>query len=149
MGQSFQEIGIKGDKTENLIHRIGELVIPQHVRKVIVICGINTRNCDKPSDIAKALILCCNLDVIKTKTNQNNSPCHSGICYSFCLPGLFLGPKNKGNSFGRQKLLQTNSMLKEKCSQVPNVAYLQPDSDWVTTNTELELYTVISMGFML
>ena len=30
-------------------------------------------------------------------------------------------------------------MLKEKCSQVPNVAYLQPESDWVKTNTELEM----------
>ena len=30
-------------------------------------------------------------------------------------------------------------MLKEKCSQVPNVAYLQPESGWVKTNTELEI----------
>ena len=30
-------------------------------------------------------------------------------------------------------------MLKEKCSQVPNVAYLQLESDWVRTNTELEM----------
>ena len=30
-------------------------------------------------------------------------------------------------------------MLTEKCSQVPNVAYLQPESDCVMTNTELEM----------
>ena len=48
-------------------------------------------------------------------------------------------PRNKGNSLRRQKLLQTNKMLKEKCNQVPNVAYLQPESDWVKTNTELEM----------
>ena len=47
-------------------------------------------------------------------------------------------PRNKGNSFRRQKLLQTNNMLKEKCSQIPNVRYLKPESDWVKTNTELE-----------
>ena len=30
-------------------------------------------------------------------------------------------------------------MLKEKCIQIPNVAYLEPESDWVKTNTELEI----------
>ena len=45
--------------------------------------------------------------------------------------------RNNGNSFRRQKLLQTNNMLKKKCSQTPNVAYLKPESDRVKTNTEL------------
>ena len=48
-------------------------------------------------------------------------------------------PRNKGNSLRRQKLLQANNILKEKCSQVPNVAYLQHESDWAKTNTELEM----------
>ena len=30
-------------------------------------------------------------------------------------------------------------MLKEKCSHIPNVAYLEPKSDWVKTDTEVEI----------
>ena len=30
-------------------------------------------------------------------------------------------------------------MLKDKSIQIPNVAYLEPESDWVKTNTELEI----------
>ena len=30
-------------------------------------------------------------------------------------------------------------MLKKKCIQIPNVAYLEPESDWVKTNTELKI----------
>ena len=30
-------------------------------------------------------------------------------------------------------------MSKEKCSQIPNIAYLQPESDWIMTNSELEM----------
>ena len=28
-------------------------------------------------------------------------------------------------------------MLKDKCSQIPNVAYIEPESAWVKTNMEL------------
>ena len=48
--------------------------------------------------------------------------------------------KNKWNSFGRQKLLETSNMLKQKCSHIPNVLYLEPESDWVKTNTELAYF---------
>ena len=64
---------------------------------------------------------------MKTKANQNNCPCNGILS------------RSRGNSLSRQKLLQTNIMLKEKCSQVPNFAYLQTESDWVNTNTELEM----------
>ena len=100
-------------------------VIPQHVRKVAIICRTNNLERDKPSDITN--VLRCNFDIIESKTNQNNCPCNGILS------------RSKGSSLRRQKLLQTNIMLKEKCSQVPNFAYLQTESDWVNTNTELEM----------
>ena len=30
-------------------------------------------------------------------------------------------------------------MLKDKCSQMPNVVYVEPEASWVKTNTELEI----------
>ena len=30
-------------------------------------------------------------------------------------------------------------MLKKKCIQIPNIAYLEPESDWVKTNTALKI----------
>ena len=32
---------IKGDRTENLLYRIEDLIIPQHLKKFVIICGTN------------------------------------------------------------------------------------------------------------
>ena len=60
--------GIKGDRTENLIHRIEDLLIPQHVKKDVIICGTNNLDRDRPSDIANALI--CAAILTLSKQNQ-------------------------------------------------------------------------------
>ena len=80
---------------------------------------------DRPSDIANALICAAILILLKQKQIR------------IIVHGILL--RNKRNSLRRQKLLETNNMQKEKCSQIPNFAHLQPKSDWVKTNTELEM----------
>ena len=80
---------------------------------------------DRFSDIANALICTEILILLKQKQIKINA---SDIL-----------PRNKGNSFRRQKLLKTNNMLKGKCSQIPNVLYVEPESAWVKTNMELEI----------
>ena len=50
-----------------MIHRIEGLVIPQHVRMVVIICGKNNLDGDRPSDIANALICAAILILLKQK----------------------------------------------------------------------------------
>ena len=57
--------GTKGDRTENLICRIGNLIIPQHIKKVVIICGTNKLDRDRPSDIAIAFICAAILILVK------------------------------------------------------------------------------------
>ena len=51
-------------------------------------------------------------------------------------------PRNKAKSLRRKKLIETNNMLKYKCSQMPHIIYLEPESSWVKQDLELniELY---------
>ena len=124
-GKQIVNCDIKGDRTKKLLHRIEDLVIALHVRKIAIICGTNNLDRHRSSDNGNALICAASLILLKQK--QIKIIVHDIL------------PRNKQNSLRRQKLLQTNSMLKEKCSQVPNIAYLQPESDWVKTNTELQM----------
>ena len=51
-------------------------------------------------------------------------------------------PRNRAKSLRRKKLIETNNMLKYKCSRIPNVMYLEPESNWVKQDSKLnmELY---------
>ena len=89
------------------------------MKKIVIICGTNNLNRDTPSDISNPLTWAPILILLKQKQIK------------IIVSGIL--PRNKGNNFRRQKLLQTNNMLKEKCSRIPKIAYLEPESDWVRT----------------
>ena len=73
----------------------------------------------------KRINLCWNFETTKMKTKENNCLWHS--------------PKEQREYLQNQKLLQTNNIFQEKCSQILNVPYLAPELDWVKTHTELEI----------
>ena len=66
-GKQTVNCGIKRDRTKNLIQRIEDPVIPQHVRKVVTICRTNNLEREKPSDITKLLICATILILLKQK----------------------------------------------------------------------------------
>ena len=66
-GKETVNCGIKRDRTKNLIQRIEDPVIPQHVRKVVTICRTNNLEREKPSDITKLLICATILILLKQK----------------------------------------------------------------------------------
>ena len=47
---------IKGDRTENLIFKIQDLIFQQHIKQILIICGTNNPDFDRASNIANALI---------------------------------------------------------------------------------------------
>ena len=104
-GNQIINCGTKRDRTENLIYIVEDLIIPQHEKKIVIICGKSNLDRDRPSETANALI--CSAILILLKQKQ----------IKIIVCGIF--PRNKENTFRRQKLLQINSILKEKCSQIP------------------------------
>ena len=58
------ELG-KIDKIENMLCRINQSSIPRHTNTVVIICGTNNLDRDKPSDITNGLI--CAVAVLQLK----------------------------------------------------------------------------------
>ena len=104
-------------KLKNMLCRINQSNIPRHTNAVAIICGTNNLDRDKPSDITNGLI--CDVAVLQLKHEKLK------IVISDILP------RNNGKIFRRKKLIETNNILRYKCSQIPNVMYLEPESSWV------------------
>ena len=47
-------------------------------------------------------------------------------------------PRKKAKRLRRKKLIEMSNMLKCKCSQIPNVMYLQRESIWEKQDSELK-----------
>ena len=106
--------GIRGDKIENTLCRINQSSIPRHTNTVVIICGTNNLDQHKPSDITNRLIYA--VAVLQLK--------HEKLKIIMIIISDIL-PRKKGKGFRRKKLIETNNMLKYKCSQIPNVRYLE------------------------
>ena len=128
------ELG-KIDKIENMLCRINQSSIPRHTNTVAIICGTNNLDRDKPSDITNGLI--CAVAVLQLKHEKLK------IVISDILA------RNKGKSFRRKKLVETNDMLKYKCSQIPNVMYLEPEPSWVNKIRNLIWNYLMKTNFTL
>ena len=57
--------------------------------------------------------------------------------------------RNKAKRLRRKKLIETNDVLKYKCSQIPNVMYLEPESRLVKQDSELYIDYIIKKNFTL
>ena len=105
--------GIRGDKVENILYRISQSVIPHHTNKVVIISGTSNIDRDNPSDITNGLL--CAVALLQLKHKKLKT----------IISGIL--PRNKAKGFRRKKLIETNNILKYKCSQIPNVTYLEPE----------------------
>ena len=124
-GKEASNCRIRGDKVENMLYRKNQSSIPHHTNTVIVICGTNNLDRDKPSDITNGLI--CAVVFLQLKHKKSK----------IVISGIL--PRNKAKSLRRKKLIETKNMLRYEYSHIPNVMYLEPESSWVKQDSELTM----------
>ena len=99
--------GISGDKTQHVLWRAENLVIPSSVKFIIVHCGTNNLDYDDPNCIAKGIL------------NIGKSLLHKAPTSNMLLTGLL--PRDKCNSNRRKRLKKVNSYLPSLCKNENNM----------------------------
>ena len=110
-------LGIGGDKTQNVLWRMRNLRLSHNIKFVIVHCGTNNIDLNSADDIANALIQ------IAKKVYIYNPDVK--VVLSSILP------RDNNISIRRNKIIKTNNILKDACKVSNNVYYFQHDHDWL------------------
>ena len=110
------EIG--GDKTQNVLWRSNNIPLPQSLKYVVINCGTNNLDKDNPDEISDGLICIALLFQKRLKQLQ------------IVANGII--PRDPPNTRRRQKLLEVNQLLRDKCTSYNSLYFLKPDTDWTT-----------------
>ena len=116
--------GISVDKTQHVLWRAENLVIPSSVKFIIVHCGTNNLDYDDPNCIAKGIL---NIG----KSWLNKAPTSNII-----LTGLL--PRDKFNSNRRKRLKTVNSYLVSLCKNENNMLYMDQGRGWTLDDHTLD-----------
>ena len=81
---------------------------------MVINCGTNNLDTDNPDEISDGLICIALLFQKRLKHLQINR----------------LIPRDATNTRRRQKLLEVNQLLRDKCTSYNSVYFLKPDTDW-------------------
>ena len=101
-GNKFINLGISGDRVENILSRARDILLPPSLKNVAVRCGTNNIDNDPTHDIVEGLI------AISSVFKNNSSNSNIFIC------GIF--PRNKSFSINRLIIDEVNNLLKSKYS---------------------------------
>ena len=115
--------GIGGDSIQNLLWRVDHLSLPVSLRVAVLLCGTNNMQHDEPKDIAEGVIAC------GSKLVEKDPQLH------VVITGIL--PRYQFPSERRNRIQQTNYMLKSKC-WTKGFKYIEPSSQWVSATGELE-----------
>ena len=116
-------LGIGGDRVENVLWRAIDLPLPLSVKNVVILCGTNNISIDTPCDIANSIISIGS--ILQTKS--------SGINVSIC--GLI--PRDEGWSVNRVLINEVNEILKHQCN-INGFAFIFQDNGWTFANGSLD-----------
>ena len=96
--EPVSNLGIGGDKVENVLWRIRNGELPRHSKLIVVHVGTNNIQRDSPNDIVCGLKNICH-------AIQHSAPLAS-VCISTILPRCC-------SSVNKQKILETNAVLRD------------------------------------
>ena len=116
--------GISGDKTQHVLWRAENLVIPSSVKFIIVHCGTNNLDYDYPNCIAKGIL------------NISKSLLNKAATSNILLTGLL--PCDKCNSNRRKGLKKVNSYLLSLCKNENNMLYMDQGRGWTLDDHTLD-----------
>ena len=116
--QSFQtlNLGIPGDKTQNVLWRAENLQISSRVKFVVIHCGTNNIDTNAPNAIAQGI-----LSIALTFQEK---------CDQIQIFVVGLLPRDLQYSFRRDKIDNVNKILVKMCSNFPEIHFLDHSSDW-------------------
>ena len=103
-GNEFINLGICGDRVENVLWRVRDIAFPPRLKHVVILCGTNNINKDPPYDIFQGLI--ASGSPFKSRCNNPNI----FIC------GLL--PRDEYVFVNRVIIDEINNLLSFKCSEI-------------------------------
>ena len=114
--------GIGGDKTQNILWRSKNTSLQQSLKYVVItqVCGTNNLDTENPDETSDGLVWIALFLQKRIK--------HLQIVVNELIP------RDAINTKQRQKLLELNQLLQEKCTNYISVYFLKPDTDWKTSN---------------
>ena len=122
LGENFTRdtvnCGMGGDKTQNVLWRSKNIPLLQSLKFVVINCGTNNLDTDNIEKISGGLICIALLFQKRIKHLQ------------IVVNGLI--PRDAINTKRRQKLLEINRLLQDKCTNCTSVYFLKPETDWTT-----------------
>ena len=116
-------LGIGGDRVENVLWRAIDLPLPSFVKNAVILCGTNNIPIDTPRDIADCII---SIGSIFQKKS-------SGIDVSVC--GLILCDESW--SVNRGLINEVNEILKYQCN-INGFTFIFQDHGWTFANGSLD-----------
>ena len=122
-------MGIPGDKTQNVLWRAKNFALPRSTQSVIIHCGTNNVDYDQPRDVALGVVS-VGLAFLERSPNL-----------TIFITGLL--PRDSKASSRRFKIVQINNYLKYYCeTKLKNFRYLDHHSDYLCDDGSLrkELY---------
>ena len=119
-------MGIGGDRTQHVLWRAQNMVLPTNVNIAVLHCGTNNIDRDSPRDIANGI---ASIGVAL----QERKP---GL--KIVLTGLL--PRDLFWSLRRDKIQQTNIYLEDLCrNELMNFYYMKQDTNWVLQDGKLNV----------
>ena len=133
-GNEFINLGIRGDRVENVLWCVRDIAFPPRLKNVVIMCGMNNINKDPYYDIARGLIA-----IGSSFKNRCNNP-NIFIC------GLL--PRDEYVSVNRVIIDEINDLLSFKCS-VNNFHFIDQSKGWTLDNGTLDFSLFYSDGLHL
>ena len=131
---SFINLGISGDRVENVLWRAREIPFIPSLKNVVILCGTNNINKDSPYDIAQGLIA-----IGSAFKNQPSNP-NIFIC------GIL--PRDGYCSINRLIINEINDLLESICL-VKSFHFINQNSGWTLNDGALNFSLFFSDGLHL
>ena len=131
-GNSFINLGISGDRVENVLWRAREIPFIPSLKNVVILCGTNNINKDSPYDIAQGLIAI-------------------GSAFKPSNPNIFICgilPRDGYCSINRLTINEINDLLESRCL-VKSFHFINQNSGWTLNNGALNFSLFFSDGLNL
>ena len=133
-GNRFINLGISGDRVENVLWRARDIPSLLSLKNVVILCGTNNINKDSSYDIAQGLIA-----IGSVFKNQSSHP-NIFIC------GIL--PRDESFSINRLIINEVNDLLKSKCL-VKSFHFINQNNGWTLNNGALDFSLFYSEGLYL